>query len=43
MIKTGARSKGNGNTTIFTRGKGSNRIRVIVDNKSGNVITVMKG
>lgn len=39
VIKTGRTSKSNGNNTVF---KG-NRIRVIVDNKSGNVITVTKG
>ena len=39
VMKNGATSKGNGDTTIFT-GKG---IRVIVDNSSGNVITVTKG
>ncbi|AKF27333.1 hypothetical protein YH66_07110 [[Brevibacterium] flavum] len=39
VIKTGRGSKGNGNTTVFN----GNGIRVIVDNVSGNVITVTKG
>lgn len=30
-------------TSVFTQGSGRNRIRVIVDNRSGNVITVTKG
>lgn len=34
---------GNNGTTIYTQGKGTKRIRVIVDNSSGNVITVTKG
>ncbi len=38
VIKTGKTRKGNGNTTVF---KG-NGIRVVVDNVSGNVITVTK-
>lgn len=43
VIKNGARSRGNNGTTIYTQGKGTKRIRVIVDNSSGNVITVTKG
>ncbi len=39
VMKNGTTSKGNGDTTIFT----GNGIRVIVDNSSGNVITVTKG
>lgn len=38
VIKTGRASKGNGNTTVFN----GNAIRVVVDNVSGNVITVTK-
>jgi hypothetical protein len=43
VIKTGAKTAGNKGTTIFTSGKGKNLIRVIVDNTTGNVITVTKG
>lgn len=39
VIKNGSTSRGNGNTTVFT----GNGIRVIVDNESGNVITVTRG
>ncbi|MCQ9343011.1 DUF4258 domain-containing protein [Corynebacterium kozikiae] len=39
VIKNGRTSRGNGNTTVFT----GNGIRVIVDNESGNVITVTRG
>ncbi|WJY68746.1 DUF4258 domain-containing protein [Corynebacterium auris] len=39
VMKTGRPSKGNGNTTVFN----GNGIRVIVDNVSGNVITVTRG
>ena len=38
VIKTGRASKGNGNTTVFN----GNGIRVVVDNVSGNVITITK-
>lgn len=40
VIKNGKRTKGNGNTSIYTTGKGKNQIRVIVDNRTGNIITV---
>jgi len=43
VIKNGKATRGNGNTTIFSQGSGRSRVRVIVDNKSGNVITVTKG
>jgi hypothetical protein len=43
VIKNGKATRGNNNTTIFTQGSGRNRVRVVVDNKSGTVITVTKG
>lgn len=43
VVQNGAKSAGNKGTSIFTQGSGANRIRVIVDNKTGNVITVTKG
>lgn len=42
-IQNGARTAGNNNTSIFTSGKGANKIRVIVNNSNGNVVTVTKG
>ncbi|MBE4720379.1 hypothetical protein [Pseudarthrobacter sp. AB1] len=38
-----ARSAGNQGTSVFTQGSGASRIRVIVDNRTGNIITVTKG
>ena len=43
VVQNGAKTAGNKETSVFTQGSGANRIRVIVDNKSGNVITVTKG
>ncbi|OUE18908.1 hypothetical protein BFL36_12770 [Clavibacter michiganensis] len=43
VVQNGVRSAGNKGTSVFTQGSGKNRIRVIVDNKSGNIITVTKG
>lgn len=43
VINNGARTAGNKGTLIFTQGRGANQIRVIVDKKTGNIITVTKG
>ena len=43
IIRDGKATRGRGNTTVFSQGKGKNHIRVVVDNKSGNVITITKG
>ena len=43
VVQNGVRTPGNRGTSVFTQGKGPNRIRVIVDNKTGNIITVTKG
>lgn len=37
------KTAGQKGTSVFTQGSGANRIRVIVDNKTGNIITVTKG
>ncbi|MCF2707461.1 DUF4258 domain-containing protein [Arcanobacterium haemolyticum] len=43
VVTNGMKTAGKKGTSVFTQGKGKNRIRVIVDNKSGNIITVTKG
>lgn len=43
VVQNGVKSAGNKGTSIFTQGAGKNRIRVIVDNRTGNIITVTKG
>lgn len=43
VVQNGKKSAGQKGTSVFTQGSGKNRIRVIVDNKSGNIITVTKG
>lgn len=43
VIRNGKATRGNNGTTIFTQGKGRSRLRVVVDDKSGTVITVTKG
>ena len=43
VVQNGVRTAGKKGTSVFTQGKGANRIRVIVDNKTGNIITVTKG
>ncbi len=43
VVQNGVRTAGNKGTSVFTQGSGKNKIRVIVDNKSGNIITVTKG
>ncbi|AWE41820.1 MULTISPECIES: DUF4258 domain-containing protein [unclassified Actinobaculum] len=43
VINNGKRTKGNGNTSVFTSGKGQNKIRVVIDNRTGNIITITKG
>lgn len=42
-LQQGAKSAGKRGTTVFTRGKGASRVRVVVDSKTGNIITVTKG
>lgn len=43
VVQNGRKTAGNKGTSVFTQGSGKNKIRVIVDNKSGNIITVTKG
>lgn len=43
VVQNGVKTAGQKGTSVFTQGKGANRIRVVVDNNSGNVITVTKG
>jgi hypothetical protein len=43
VIRNGVRTAGNQGTSVFTQGAGTSRIRVIVDNRTGNIITVIKG
>ncbi|MGO4300210.1 DUF4258 domain-containing protein [Leifsonia sp. RAF41] len=43
VVQNGAKTAGNKGTSVFTQGKGASRIRVIVDNKTGNIITATKG
>ncbi|MEK6344878.1 MULTISPECIES: DUF4258 domain-containing protein [Curtobacterium] len=43
VVQNGKRSAGNKGTSVFTQGTGKNRVRVVVDNKSGNIITVTRG
>lgn len=43
VVRNGAKTAGKKGTSVFTQGKGKNRIRVIVANKTGNIITVTKG
>lgn len=43
VVQNGVKSAGKKGTSVFTQGKGANKIRVVVDNKTGNVITVTKG
>lgn len=44
VVQNGARSRGRqAGTSVFTQGRGGNRIRVVVNNSSGKVITVTKG
>jgi hypothetical protein len=43
VVQNGVKSAGQKGTSVFTQGSGINRIRVVVDNKTGNFITVTKG
>ncbi|WP_141738022.1 DUF4258 domain-containing protein [Brevibacterium sp. HMSC24B04] len=43
VVRNGAKTAGKKGTSVFTQGKVKNRIRVIVANKTGNIITVTKG
>lgn len=43
VVQNGKKIKGNGNTSIFTTGRGTNQIRVVVNNRTGTIITVTKG
>jgi len=43
MGQNGRKTAGNKGTSVFTQGSGKNKIRVVVDNKTGNIITVTKG
>lgn len=43
VVQNGVKSAGQKGTSVFTQGSGVNRIRVVVDNKTGNIITVTKG
>lgn len=43
VVQDGVKTAGQKGTSVFTQGSGANRIRVMVDNVTGNVITVTKG
>lgn len=43
VVSNGVKTAGKKGTSVFTQGKGKNRIRVVVANKTGNIITVTKG
>ncbi|MGQ0574060.1 MAG: DUF4258 domain-containing protein [Pseudonocardia sp.] len=44
VILNGRSAPGNvAGTTRFSQGRGANQINVVVDNKSGNIITVTRG
>lgn len=43
VVTNGVKTAGKKGTSVFTQGKGKNRIRVVVANKTGNIITVTKG
>ncbi len=43
VVQNGRKTAGNKGTSVFTQGSGKNKIRVVVDNKTGNIITVTKG
>lgn len=43
VVQNGSKSAGQRGTSVFSQGNGGNRIRVIVDNRTGNIITVTKG
>lgn len=43
VVQNGKKTKGNGNTSVFTQGSGANKIRVIVNNTTGTIVTVTKG
>lgn len=43
VVQNGVRTAVNKGTSVLTQGSGKNKIRVIVDNKTGDVITVTKG
>ncbi len=43
VVQNGVRTAGNKGTSVFTQGSGRNKIRVVVDNRTGGIITVTKG
>ncbi|WP_167345206.1 DUF4258 domain-containing protein [Microbacterium enclense] len=43
VVQNGVRTAGNKGTSVFTQGSGRNKIRVGVDNRTGDIITVTKG
>jgi hypothetical protein len=44
VVLNGKRTRGNKpGTSVFTQGSGASRIRVVVNDKTGNIITVTKG
>lgn len=43
VVQNGKKTKVNGNTSVFTQGSGANKIRVIVNNTTGTIVTVTKG
>lgn len=43
-VLNGVRTRGNqAGTSVFTQGSGGNRIRVVVNDRTGNIITVTRG
>lgn len=44
VVQNGVRRRGNqAGTSVFTQGRGANRIRVVVNDRTGKIITVTKG
>ncbi|SDQ87668.1 hypothetical protein SAMN05428996_2992 [Quadrisphaera sp. DSM 44207] len=43
VVQNGVRTAGTKWTSVFTQGKGASRIRAIVDNRTGDIITVTRG
>ncbi|WP_230674165.1 hypothetical protein [Rathayibacter sp. Leaf248] len=43
VVQNGTKTAGNKGTSIFTQGSGKKRIRVIMDDTSGDIDTLTKG
>lgn len=43
VVENGRRTAGHSDRSVFTQGKGASRIRVIVQNRTGEIVTVTRG